>query len=79
MSSSYLAYENESMLYWLLCHEILFYAEIMFASFEVHAWVISTSANHTAVWAPQNVFILNAGILKFSKMYITSTTHLNMT
>jgi hypothetical protein len=63
----------------LLRYEILFYAKVLFASFEVHIGVISTPANHIPAWASQNVVILNVGILKCSKMYITSTTHLNMT
>lgn len=63
----------------LLCYEILFYAEGFFASFGVYTGVISTPANHIPAWASQNVVILNVGILKCSKMYTTSTTHLNMT
>jgi len=62
----------------LLCYEILFYAEVLFVSFEVYAGVISTPANHIPTRASQNVVILNAGILKCSKMYIISIMQLNM-
>ena len=56
----------------ILCQSFVF-------SFEVYAGVISTPVNHIPPWASQNVIILYVGILKCSKMYITSTTHLNMT
>jgi len=48
-------------------------------SFEVYTGVISTPENHIPAWASQNVVILSVGILKCSKTYITSTTHLNIT
>jgi len=53
--------------------------KFFFASFEVYTGVISTPANHIPAWASQNIVILNVGILKCLKMYITSTTYLNMT
>jgi hypothetical protein len=61
-----------------VCYIALLWDFILCWNFVCKFWglnrVISTPANHIPAQAPQNVGILNAVILKCSKMYITSTT-----